>query len=56
MLAMRRAVRGQMWRWGGNRHLEADGGAQLLELNALALRIGERARRSRIAPTLWRGW
>lgn len=45
MLAMRQAVRGQMWRWGGNRHLEADGGAQLLEMDALARRIWERARR-----------
>lgn len=45
MLAMRQTVRGQWWRWGGNRHLQADGGAQLLELDALARRIWERARR-----------
>ncbi len=45
MLAMRQAVRGQMARWGGNRHLQADGGAQLLEMDALARRIWERARR-----------
>lgn len=45
MLAMRQAVRGQMWRWGGNRHLQADGGAQLLGMDALARRIWERSRR-----------
>jgi penicillin G amidase len=44
MLAMRQAVRGQMSRWGGNRHLQADGGAQLLEMDALARRSWERAR------------
>ena len=45
MLAMRQAVRGRMWRWGGNAHLLADGGAQLLELDAWAARDWERARR-----------
>jgi penicillin amidase len=45
MLATRQTVRGQMWRWGGNWHLQADGGAQLLEMDALARRIWERARR-----------
>jgi penicillin amidase len=45
MLAMRQSVRSQTWRWGGNRRLLADGGAQLLELDALARRIWERARR-----------
>jgi penicillin amidase len=45
MLAMRQAVRGQMSRWGGNRRLQADGGAQLLEMDALARRIWQRARR-----------
>jgi penicillin amidase len=45
MLAMRQTVRGQMWRWAGNRRLQADGGAQLLEMDALARRIWERARR-----------
>ena len=45
MLATRQAVRGQLWRWGGNRHLQADGGAQLFELDELAGRIWQRARR-----------
>jgi penicillin amidase len=45
MLATRQSVRGAMWRWGGNAHLQADGGAQLFELDAVARRIWERARR-----------
>jgi penicillin G amidase len=44
MLAMRQAVRGRLWEWSGNRRLQADGGAQLFELEALAGRIWARAR------------
>ncbi len=45
MLAMRQAVRGRLWQWSGNRTLQADGGAQLFELDGLADRIWARARR-----------
>ena len=45
LLALRQSVRGQLWRWGGNPHLQADGAAQLFELDALARRIWERAHR-----------
>jgi penicillin amidase len=45
MLATRQAVRGQTWRWSGNRSLLEDGVAQLFEFDALAHRTWERARR-----------
>ena len=45
MVAMRQSVKGQMWRWCGNRTLQDDGGAQLFEMRAVAERIWERSRR-----------
>ena len=41
----RRAARGRLWEWFGNRTLRADGGAQLFELAERAARIWERDRR-----------
>jgi penicillin amidase len=40
----RRATRGDLWEWFGNRTLTADGGAQLFELRERAERIWERER------------
>jgi penicillin amidase len=45
MVAMRQAVRGRMSEWSGNRQLTADAGAQIFELDSLAVRIWDRARR-----------
>jgi penicillin amidase len=41
----RRAARGDLWEWFGNRTLTADGGAQLFQLRQRAERIWERERR-----------
>jgi penicillin amidase len=45
MLATRQAMRGQLWRWCGNRRLQDDGGARLFEFESLAARIWANARR-----------
>ncbi len=42
----RRAGRGELWAWLGNRALRGDGGAQLFELATRAVRIWERERRN----------
>jgi penicillin amidase len=52
MLARRQAVRGQMWRWCGNRSLQDDGAAQLFEFDQIAARIWENARRDPAAATI----